>query len=121
MVVLRGSYFYVADAKRALRPIEGHTYWKEWQANRIDIFLFNSGSSILPKTLDWNVISASDESISAESNVWVQPPLTVVSFCTIVNLSDIETKRAKHGKDMYKYGLKEGGVMLLTSPLRICQ
>jgi len=120
-VVLRGSCLYVAEAKRALRLTEGHTYWKEWQANRTDIYLFNAGSSILPKTLDWNVISARDENISAESNIWVQPSLTVVSFCTIVNLSDIENKRAKHGTDMYKYGLKESGVMLLTGPLRICQ
>jgi hypothetical protein len=120
-VVLRGGYFYVADTKRAFRPFKGHTYWKEWQANSIDIFHFNSGRSSLPQTSGWNVISAIVENISAESNIWVQPPLTVVSFCTIVNLSDIETKRAKHETDMYKYGLKESDVMLLTGPLGICQ
>jgi len=118
---LRGSYLYVADTKIELRPFKGHTYWKEWQDNHIDIFLFNSGRSILPQTLDWNVISALAENISAESNIWVQPSLNVVSFCAIVNLSDIETKWAKHGTDMYKYGLKEGDVMLLTGPVGICQ
>jgi hypothetical protein len=50
-----------------------------------------------------------------------KPPLTAVNFCAVVNLSDIETKRAKHGTDMYKYGLKEGDVLLLTGPLGICQ
>ena len=85
------------------------------------MFLFNSGRSSLPQTLDWNVISALVENISAESNIRVQPPLTVVGFCTIVNLSGIETKRTKHGTDMYEYGLKEGDVMLLTGPVGICQ
>jgi len=50
-----------------------------------------------------------------------KPHLTVVNFCAIVDLSDIETKRAKHGTDMYKYGPKKGDVMLLTGPLGICQ
>lgn len=120
-IVLRGSYLYFEDTKRTRRPTEGHTYWKQWQAFGIDIFLFNSEISSLSPTLEWNVIAACVENISAESNIRVQPPLTVVSFCTIVNLSDIETKRAKQETDMYKNGLKVGDVMLLTDPLGMYQ
>jgi hypothetical protein len=67
------------------------------------------------------VFAASVENISAESNISVQPPLIVVSFCTIVNLSDIETKRTKHGTDMCKNGLKVCDVILLTDPLGVYQ